>query len=278
MVITKYIHNFFSNRKENSFKEKYENVGVVETEINGSKILVFPKTTIGKQILVNGKFEEQDTAFISSIIKDDWNIIDVGCNIGYYTILFSKLASSGHVWAVDPIPYHIHVTGVSCHLNSIRNISLINKAISFENTTTSFSICEDGAFSSLKENKRSAQAQKIDVETVTLDSLLDLKEIDYIHFMKVDVEGAEELVVRGARESLKSQRIGIIMIEVCPSNLQNFDTNQAIIDKLFKDCGYEGFILEHGKLVKFNADAPIKSINVFYFNANEKASCLKNFS
>lgn len=253
------------NNKTKSFDNIYSLKDIIQTEINDYKLFVLPKTSIGKQILINKLFEVNDTQYLKKIIKNNWNIIDIGANIGYYTMLFSKFSPNGKIFAVEPVDYHQNMIELSSWSNSFSNIKICKNIISDKDEMLDFCISEDGAFSSMIDTNRVRTERKVKIQSLTLDTFLEFEKINEdIDFLKIDAEGAEKLILLGGENSFKTKKIKIIMIEMYDKNYTVYNTSCDEIDSIFKKYGYKGFFIKDGMKIKYDSSFSNISLNVFY--------------
>jgi len=132
------------------------------------------------------------------------------------------------VYAVEPVPANIRRLKRGLSIRFVRNVRVVPVALSDKNGKATFYVNSDSrtmidnlSASSLLEKfefrscdhapDRSYAGSPISVETMTFDSLLSEHKADLV---KVDVEGAEFLVLEGIRESLASQRVSNILVEL----------------------------------------------------------------
>lgn len=260
----KYSDILYKNKVKH-FDNNYSFKDVIQTEINGCNLLVLPKTSIGKQILINKSFEDNDTQYLKKIIKSNWNIIDIGANIGYYTILFSKFSPKGKIFAVEPVDYHQNMIGLSAWSNSLNNIEICKNIISDQDKILDFCISEDGAFSSIIDTNRIRTERKVKIQSLKLDTLLEsMQTIDNIDLLKIDAEGAEKLILIGGKKSFKAKKIKLVMIEMYDKNYTVYNTSCEEIDCILRDYGYEGFFIKNEKKFKYDSSFSNLSLNVFY--------------
>ena len=95
----------------------------------------------------------------------------------------------------------------------------VNSAVSDNSGHANFSV-NPGSFSTNRfamDNKRGDEL-KIIVGVTSVDNFCKQRSIEYIDFMKIDVEGAEVKVILGASGMLRNHAIGMILIEICPAN------------------------------------------------------------
>lgn len=157
-----------------------------------------------------------------SFIENKSNVWDIGANVGVFAFAAASIASRGSVLAVEPDIWLAQLINRSCALpsNSGLRICVLPSAISDKKGIARFNIASRGRASSfLEEAGGRTQAggirNSVYVPTLTLDCLLET--FAKPDFVKIDVEGAELLAVRGAERLLGEVR-PIFYIEVSDSN------------------------------------------------------------
>ena len=134
---------------------------------------------------------------------------DIGSHIGYTSILTSKIVGeNGHVYSFEPINENYLVLEKNINLNNCKNISIIKKALSNKNGEVEFSIPESGdnlAMSSMVWGKKSHNNKKQLVKTINIDDDPKLRHLSP-KTIKIDVEGAEGLVVEGMQKLISRCR------------------------------------------------------------------------
>ena len=155
-------------------------------------------------------------------------IYDIGSHIGYHSIFFSKLVGSkGSVLAFEPNPFNAKRIQENIDKNQIANIKVYNLALSSENSETEFLFSDNiesgtssGGFieeSDTLYEKTGYETdigfQRMKVLTKKIDDLEEIRNGKKVDVMKIDVEGAESLVLDGAMDTIKSQK-PVILIEI----------------------------------------------------------------
>jgi len=146
-----------------------------------------------------GSYEIDKQNYFRHCVKPGMICYDIGANAGFYTLLLSKLVGpAGHVFAFEPVPENCLALKRHLALNEIRNVTLIECAVGDSDGTAGFEL---GALNSLG---RLNSGGGLEVQIRTLDSLISMRRIVPPDVMKIDVEGAEAQVLRGARRLLAS--------------------------------------------------------------------------
>jgi FkbM family methyltransferase len=234
----------------------------------GTTLLVLANEDVGRQIYCLGKFESLDLDQLTRAIRADDICIDVGANSGVVSMLMAKAASSGQVHAFDPLPLNCALVQASACLSNV-SVAINCCAVADKEGFTEFSESEDGAYSSIRPTGRRAQRLKREVPVTTLDSYAERQHLARVDVMKIDVEGAEELVLAGAASILAASNAPrVLMIELFDENLVAFGSSISSIVSLLGRYGYQPFIYESdGTAHAFEQRHHNRKINVFFAKA-----------
>jgi FkbM family methyltransferase len=235
------------------------------------EMLVFVNEDVGRQIWLFETYEPDETRFFRDSIKPDDICFDVGGNVGYFALLMSKLAVDGTVHVFEPIPMNAALVKANAELNAFTNVTVNNVAVGSEEGIANFSVSIDSAYSSMRATGRIAEAQSIDVPLVTLDKYIERSGINRIDIMKVDVEGAEDMVLVGGTALLSdpARRPRMVLLELFDENLVPFGTNVAIIVDRMIGFGYEAHVLADGggHLIPYQSEMANRYYNIIFKSA-----------
>lgn len=164
--------------------------------------------------------EEETTKLFKKIVRPGNIVLDLGANIGYFTLIASKLVgSNGKIFSFEPDQKNYEYLTKNINFNNFKNISTFNKAVSSKNGKEKFYFCSyDSGHHTLKQplgieaysKGRAYQEEYRIVETVAIDSFLAQNKID-VDIIKIDVEGAEALAFQGMSKTLSKPNIKIFM-------------------------------------------------------------------
>jgi FkbM family methyltransferase len=151
-------------------------------------------------------------------------VADVGAHIGFYSLLAAREAPSADVFAFEPDPYNAAALRFNVRRAGATNVRVLERAVSDRAQRTSFRQNEATTGSSLVPRVVGAgPGRTIEVETTTLDAELgDLS--DRRLLLKLDVEGAERMVLRGAATPLGSAAGVTALVELHPHALREAGT------------------------------------------------------
>jgi FkbM family methyltransferase len=173
--------------------------------------------------LLRGELHEPETTkFVMNEVKQGQTILDIGANIGYFTLLFARAVGvKGNIYAFEPNPLLANILRYNISSNGYHNVKVIEKATSDSCSHSRFYI-DKGAHerSSLIPARRS---EIITVDTITIDSFFSpsYPKVDWI---KLDVEGHEAKALAGMTEIIKRNHDIKLIIEFIPEN-RGFDTD-----------------------------------------------------
>ena len=239
-------------------------VVVRQTRTDGFQFIVFANEDVGRQIYFFQQYEEEESAYLKQNIRATDTCVDVGANIGYYTLLFSKSAKNGRVHSFEPVPLNYQLLTTNLVLNNVENVVLNPQAVGAGRKDVDFIVAQDGAYSSLAETGRKAVAQRIKVAMTSLDEYCGAKHISQIDILKVDVEGAEEGVIEGAEGLLRNSPPRLIMLELYEPMLRILGSNIKQIVNRMRGFGYAAFVCHEGAAVPFAEEHYNKFPNVFF--------------
>lgn len=163
-------------------------------------------------------FDSELLAIIDEYIRDDSVIWDIGANVGVFAFGAASIAKNGFTLAVEADIWLAQLMRKSLHLkeNAELNMQILPCAIADKNGVATFLISSRGRASNALETTGGRSQfgvirEKNTVPTLTMDTLLDFS--DAPTFIKIDVEGAEVIVLEGSEKVLQQVR-PIIYIEV----------------------------------------------------------------
>jgi len=239
---------------------------------------VYDSNDIAYGIAQNGEVEPEETALVNHILgvisKDKTPVVyDIGANTGYYSILAASLHSA-RVYSFEPLPEHLTCLTSSSHLNRVEdNITMYQTALSDTDEERDFYLGGSGSsFDPLFLGN--ASAKHIKVRSTQLDALRQKEKINLPDFVKIDVEGSEYAVLRGAIETIGAA-LPVLFIEIASTLREH---NRGFVhhdyEKIFEllaSLGYKSFILDGG-LRQVTADDRRDGVHMYLFLATKSPS------
>jgi FkbM family methyltransferase len=172
-------------------------------EVNGRDI-------VGRYISYFGEWEPNLTAWLRQTLQLGDTFIDVGANIGYFTVLASKLVGeTGRVVAIEAIPETTAILRRNVERRQRANVRVVNSAVWYERGSISM-FCSDLPTGTATADATAAERwtlkNSIEVPAETLPMILTGEELATARVIKIDVEGAELAVVQGLVDALDGCR------------------------------------------------------------------------
>lgn len=198
---------------------------------------------IQRSIYLN-TFEPLESSWVREYLKRGMTFVDVGANVGYYTLMAASLVrAEGKVLAFEPSPYAFDRLASAINKNSLTQVQIAQVGLSDAsgelqlylpkttgNHTPSMIANEGGS--------------PINVPVCRLDDYLMLAKVDHVDLIKIDVEGFEPNVIRGAEAYLKTGKIGAIL---CEFNNYWLEANNTKPVQLYEEIIQHGYQLLDGK-------------------------------
>lgn len=187
-------------------------------------------------------------------IKEDWSILDIGANVGLYTVLFSKLASKGKVYACEPTET-ISLLKENIQKNSCKNVSVFQQALGDSS---------EKSYLSIPKIYRKSNEDKV-FNILTIDDFVDQQKINKLDLLKIDVDTFNLSVTMGAVKTL-ARFNPYLLLEVVEDIFDRYKVHQLV--HFLTTLGYDEAIVLDGEnfLLKRKETSviPKKNLNLIY--------------
>ncbi len=201
-----------------------------------------PRSHIFRRIATEGHYEPILTAKCREWLDRDRDVIDVGANVGFHTIMLAKLLRRGRLLALEPtknalsrLRRNIEMNGVGGKVTVFEGVA--SNAAGEVEIKTLEGLEEYSTLGAMEHPSVRQQDYKVQhVAAKTVDQLVAEHGLD-VGFMKVDVEGAEHLVFGGAKETLARCR-PVVLSEVSDTLLRKNGSSSAEVVRIFEELGY----------------------------------------
>jgi FkbM family methyltransferase len=213
-------------------------LSLVRTQV-GFDLLIDAADYISLLLERDGLFEVPETELITRVVHPNDTCIDAGCQIGYYSCLFARLVGEqGRVYSFDANPLACQTTRRNLALNGSYSAQVIHAALADFNGTVPFHISnsEQTGLSSLGPIPTCKAT--ISVPCLRLETFLNDRCVESVRLLKIDVEGAEEIVLRGLGHFLHDHVIEYILVECFDERLRLLNTSTESVAGLLKSAGY----------------------------------------
>jgi FkbM family methyltransferase len=177
---------------------------IVRGLASGYRICVSPAENLGYLV---GTAEPHLQRVIKDYVAAGDAVYDVGANIGYVSLSLAKrVGPKGRVHAFEPVPRNVDLLRKNIEINSLNNIQILELAASDKTGETVIRVQQNWSTASLVWHQHDPSATELVIKTVAIDELVDSGEVGHPGFVKIDVEGAEGLVLRGMRGTIAASR------------------------------------------------------------------------
>ena len=218
-------------------------------EFNGT-FRMSAKSDLLHRIVVEKRYEPEIAEYCARYVDTKKDVIDIGANIGFYTVMFAKMVESNvTVHAIEPSMMARKRLIENIEINKVSNcVKVFGGAISnIIGTVDLHTVDGKEEYSSLGQMSHAAISKDVftshKVESVTLDEFIRRESVSP-GFIKMDVEGVEHLVFEGAEHTLEKHR-PIIMSEIDDHLLENNGSSANFVVQMIKDKDYLVFDPKH---------------------------------
>ncbi len=257
-MIKRALNKFYNEvkRKYNDFKiyqlKKRDKPFIFNSKY-GFKILINPSRDVDTYFYINN-FEKYTMEFFSNIITNNDIILDIGANIGIYSLLSaSQIKNNISIYSFEPSDEIYNELIKNIELNGFQNIKCFNTAIGDYEGRIKLKMCKDHAYNTIEEISMRPIIEVVEKSITTISNFCNQNNIDHIDILKIDVEGAEYRVIKGAELYLIQRRAPIIL---CEYNRIVHNNNMEILTNLENsliEYGYVIYYLNKKRLKRFNA-------------------------
>jgi FkbM family methyltransferase len=210
-------------------------MAVVVDFVNDTRLVVGPGMVEGNGNICAGLHEFEDMSFVLHLLRQDDIFIDVGANIGAYTVLAGAAVGARCV-SIEPVPATFSYLTDNINLNQIgENVRAFNIGAGRENEVLSFTTRLD------TENHVATNSDsEVDTVEVPVRPLDDIVGDSEPLCIKIDVEGFEMAIVEGARDILSKRSLLAVIMEL-NGNQERYDYDESALHQSMLDFGFRPF-------------------------------------
>lgn len=225
------------------------------------------------------EYETRETEFLMSLVDDGSIVLDIGANIGWYTLNFTLNRRGVQVYSFEPIRQNYERLVKNLLLNNVPAGNAYCCGFSDHVGTATFYYDTECGMASSQVNLRGRDfTVSQECQISTLDEFMSgNKGIDRIDLVKCDVEGAELFVFKGGIESLALHR-PIVFAEMLRKWSAKFAYHPNDIIKLFSQIGYGCYVLNGNSISRiFEVTEDTVETNFIFFNHDRHADLINNY-
>jgi FkbM family methyltransferase len=229
------------------------------------------------EILNFSDYEAEDSAMIYKLMFGSKVMVDIGANIGWYTVNLAKTFPRCEVHAFEPIPKTYDYLQQNVKINELHNVKLNSFGLSNARKELEFYFYPEGSGNASSVNlSESKDAELITCNVERLDDYVQLNDLK-VDFIKLDVEGAELFAIEGATKTITQDR-PMVFTEMLRKWSEKFNYHPNDIISLFSESGFRCFYATGERLEEiFEITEDTKQTNFFFLHAEKHQSQIKSY-
>jgi FkbM family methyltransferase len=197
---------------------------------------------------VGKHFEPLGTEIVKKEVKKGDIVLDIGANVGYYTLIFANLVGEeGKVFAFEPSPENFTLLKKNVELNGYgyKNVILEQLAVSNKTGKTWLYLSPNLGDDRIYDPHNGSNF--IEATTIRLDDYFNNYN-ENIDFVKMDIQGAEWAAIQGMTDLLQKNKKLKILMEFSPNLLRQFGAEPAKLLKLLLEHGFKLYNLNEREM------------------------------
>jgi FkbM family methyltransferase len=187
--------------------------------------------------IYTGLHEFEEMSFLLHLLRETDCFFDIGANVGSYTILAAGVCAA-KTYSFEPVPATFRILAANVRLNQLtKGARLINAAVGSDETTLRFTSRQDATNHVIAQTETDEDG--IMVPVVKIDDYRAAVPL----LLKIDVEGFETEVLRGAKQLLEQESMKAIIIELNGSG-KRYNFNEDLIHQQLTNLGFTPYHYE----------------------------------
>jgi len=241
-ALRNFLSNTLSKRSLRWFYLRLTTRGIyLLKEIQGNKMyLNLEDPGISKDLALDGIREELVTRQIRKELTPGMKCVDIGANIGYYTLIEAQLVSEeGKVYAIEPEPRNFELLKKNIEVNNYDSIvEVYQLAIGNKNGIAKLYLSKHSNLHNMVARGGDKNREYINVEVCKLDGLL--KDKDPVDFIRMDIEGYEYEAILGMQKILTKGKRGLkLCMELHPRKLKDAGYSKKLLLEKLAEFGFK---------------------------------------
>ena len=222
-----------------------------------------PEEHIQQQLFWYGSYEKELGTVLKKLLLPKSVFIDIGANIGYFSLIASRAVPTATIIAFEPVSYLFAALQENIALNNIKNIQPVLAAVGEKNEKSLMYLSDSSntGMSSLRQPENYSGINEL-TDVISLDNWFADSGLTKVDIIKIDVEGNELGVLRGMND-IANKLQPHILLELNPETLAYFGLTSTDVLTHISHLNYLPFtITESGKLKRFQENQVTKTINL----------------
>ena len=186
-----------------------------------------------------GAFEQRETSIVLRHLRPGMTFVDIGANVGYFTLLAaSRVGPTGRVFAVEPSPAAFAQLKATIEENRLTHVRAFPIGLGAESGEINLYVPPTDFHNHSPSMVANPNSEPVLVPLRRLDDCLDEWGVEAVDLLKIDVEGFEPFVYRGATASLRSGRIRAILCEFNDYWLRQVGSSPMALFQTLTEAGF----------------------------------------
>lgn len=230
---------------------------------------------IQQQIFFFGIYDQPGISFIKKRLRGDDVFIDIGANIGIYSLSAShslKTDKGGKVYAFEPVSLVFERLKINIDLNGLTDLIIPLRLAIYDSKkilNIFLSSPENLGMSSLFHHDHESGAVEL-VEAITLDEFVHEKSLSRVSLIKMDIEGAELFALKGMSNTLEQFR-PVLLVEISEQVLKDRNVTGHDVFEFMHNAGYKAYILDDkGDIQLRQDDSECKGNNYVFIHPESR--------
>ena len=208
-----------------------------EAVVLGHRMLIDRHDSL--ELSIKGIYEPLETRIAEKLVTPGGCVVDIGANIGYYTLLCARRAGpAGQVYAFEPEPENFSLLQQNVRRNGYSNVQLENAAVSNTTGNLSLFISQENHGDHRVYASEGDQRGQVSVRAVRLDDYF-ADDPPLIDLLKLDIQGAEGRALEGMKTLLQCRPPRAIHTEFWPLGLRRAGPNASDMLRLLESTGFQ---------------------------------------
>jgi FkbM family methyltransferase len=232
---------------------------------DGLRVTMYLGNDMSLCLYVAGTYEPNEFMFLAQVLQPDMTFIDVGANDGLYTLFASRrVGPTGKTIALEPSSREFARLERNLRLNLTANVITLRMAATDHEGTAVLRLAEFGheGLNTMGHFAYSVEQEAIEeVRLITLDSMVKTHKLSRVDVMKIDVEGGELNVLKGAQSVLANHK-PLILLEILEAALKHQGAGRESVLELLKSFGYRFLIFGPKGLPEPVTSVEVDGVNI----------------
>lgn len=222
--------------------------------IPGHKMSLLIADRIQRRMFIKKSHEPETEFHMQNNFLKAKTFLDIGANVGYFTMMAKAINPNMKIYSFEPNPNNVGQIKKNIQINDFSNIEVSSLCVSDAKGSVSFSVppVNESGWGRITnnhlplENFTTIRAEAISLDELDADNFF---KIESPLFVKMDVEGNEYRILKGATNFIKKYQ-PTFCIELNEPCLKDCGTSSKEIIHHMKELGYECYYIHHDKLIK----------------------------